>query len=365
MDGVDAVLVEISGARCRTLGGLTHPYPEQLRMRLHVAITPDTRLSLHDIASLDIEVGEWFALTAAMLLEHCQTRSDQVLAVGSHGQTLRHAPRAEYPYSIQIGSPAVIAARLGITTVGDFRSMDIAYGGEGAPLVPAFHQWLLRHRQENRIVANIGGISNISLLPALTNTAIQGYDTGPGNCLLDSWCARHCDTPYDEDGRWAASGTLHRTLLEALLQNPYFVAPPPKSTGREVFNLAYLDAFLAQPDFASVSPADVQATLAALTIETLAREVERMGNGWAGRLLVCGGGAHNSHLMQGLSQRLVPMAVSSTSLVGVDPDLVEACAFAWLAFMRLQRRPVQVTTSGEARAVTLGAVYAATPLHGK
>ena len=361
MDGVDAVLMEIAGDRCRTLGGLTHPYPEQLRLRLHVAITPDARLSLHDFASLDIEAGEWFALAAAMLLERCGTRSDEVHAVGSHGQTLRHAPRAGYPYSIQIGSPAVIAARLGITTVGDFRSMDIAYGGEGAPLVPAFHQWLLRRPEENRIVANIGGISNISLLPARADTAIQGYDTGPGNCLLDSWCARHCDTPYDLDGRWAASGTLHRKLLEALLQNPYFVAPPPKSTGREVFNLAYLDAFLAQHDFASVSPADVQATLTALTIETLAREVERTGRDWAARLLVCGGGAHNSHLMQGLTRRLAPMVVSSTSLVGVDPDLVEACAFAWLAFMRLQQRPVQVTTGGGTRAVTLGAVYAATP----
>lgn len=357
MDGVDAVLVRIADGRCQTLGGLTHGYPPHLHARLHESIAPDARLSLHELASLDIEVGAWFAAAASLLLKRCGFDADAIIAIGSHGQTLRHAPHAAWPYSVQIGSPAVIAARLGITTVADFRSMDIAYGGEGAPLVPAFHEWLLRTPKQNRVIANIGGIANLSLLPASSDEHIQGYDTGPGNCLMDSWSARQRGLPYDANGDWAASGAVDRQLLEALLEDSYYAVTPPKSTGREVFNLAYLDAVLCRSDFASLAPCDVQATLAELTIETLAREVERRGQGWAASLLVCGGGAHNAHVMRGLASRLAPLTVSSTAAVGVDPDMVEACAFAWLAYMRLRHHPVRVTTGAAGKAVNLGGVY--------
>lgn len=362
MDGVDAVLLEIDEGSCRTLGGLTHPYPTQLNMRLHAAIAPDVRLSLDEIASLNIAVGEWFAAAATLLLEKSGTQSSQAIAVGSHGQTLRHAPRAVWPYSLQIGSPAVIAARLGLTTVADFRSLDIAYGGEGAPLVPAFHEWLLRDPNENRVIANIGGIANISLLPSGESSPLLGYDTGPGNCLMDSWCARHQGLPYDADGGWAAAGKVNEALLKALLDDSYYAAGPPKSTGREVFNLPYLEPFLARIACSSLAPIDVQATLAQLTIESLAREVERHGQGWATKLFVCGGGAHNAHLMRQLAARLSPVAIASVSALGIDPDLVEACAFAWLAYMRLQGRPVRMTTGTTAREIRLGGVYLPTHL---
>lgn len=360
MDGVDVVLVEIGDGEFKTLGGLTHAYPAPLNATLHSAIAPDARLSLHEIATLDVEVGERFAEAASVLLTTLGVSSNAVSAVGSHGQTLRHAPRAARPYSIQIGSPSVISARLGLTTVADFRSMDIAYGGEGAPLVPAFHEWLLRDRDENRVIANIGGIANISLLPCHASEPIAGYDTGPGNCLMDAWCRRHHGLAYDADGQWAASGTVDSALLAKLLDDPYYTAAPPKSTGREVFNLAYLDAALSQGRFADLAPADVQASLAELTVESLAREVSRRGLNWSTRLFVCGGGAHNAHLLRRLATRLAPMAVTPTSALGLDPDLIEASAFAWLAHMRLQGQSIRMTTGPVAREVHLGAVYSPT-----
>lgn len=360
MDGVDAALVEIGDGRFQTVGGLTHSYPQHLNAMLHSAIAPDARLSLHEIATLDVEIGECFAEAASMLLATLDIPPAAITAVGSHGQTLRHAPRAARPYSIQIGSPSVISARLGLTTVADFRSMDIAYGGEGAPLVPAFHEWLLRDRGENRVIANIGGIANISLLPAQESEPIAGYDTGPGNCLMDAWCMRHRGVGYDVGGQWAASGNVDPALLAMLLENHYYTAAPPKSTGREVFNLSYLDLALTHGRFADLAPVDIQATLAELTVESLAREVERSGRNWSVKLFVCGGGAHNAHLMRRLTTRLAPVVLAPTSALGLDPDLVEASAFAWLAHMRLRNRPIRMTTGRAARQVHLGAVYSPT-----
>ncbi len=358
MDGVDAVLVRFTKGQGQTLGSLTYAYPPGLHERLHAAIAPEARLSLHEYASLDIEVGDSFASAASHLLARYNTQTCELVAVGSHGQTLRHAPRADWPYSVQIGSPSVITARLGVVTVADFRSMDIAYGGEGAPLVPAFHDWMLRGAEENLVVGNIGGIANLSLLPACSTAAIGGYDTGPGNCLMDSWSAKHRGLPYDEKGEWAASGRVDCELLNAMLRDPYYAMPAPKSTGREVFNLAYLDHILAgSPNFGELSACDVQATLAELTVESLAREVEKLGPEWASRMLICGGGSHNSYLMGRLAARLSPITVTSTDSVGIDPDMIEACAFAWLAYMRLQERPVRVTTGPVGKAVILGCVY--------
>ena len=363
MDGVDAALIEISRAGLRTLGGLTHRYPQHLNTTLHNVIAPEARLSLEELASLNVEVGECFAQAGDLLLKTLKVPHAEITAVGSHGQTLRHAPRAEHPYSIQIGSPAVIAARLGLTTVADFRSMDIAYGGEGAPLVPAFHEWLLRKPGENRVIANVGGIANISLLPGQPSAPIAGYDTGPGNCLMDAWCKRHRGIDFDANGEWAAHGKACRDLLGMLLADDYYFAAPPKSTGREVFNLAYLDEELSRGRFTNLAPADIQATLAELTVETLAREVERRGQNWFTKLFVCGGGAHNGHLMRRLAERLAPVEIAPTSVLGLDPDLVEASAFAWLAHMRLRNEPIRVTTSQVTRQVHLGAIYSPTLIH--
>lgn len=358
MDGIDAVMVRIGERGVSTEAGLTHPYPADLRRRLHEHILPDARLSLHDIASLDIEVGEAFAAAAHAVMSAGQRQAAAITAIGSHGQTLRHAPHAMRPYSLQIGSAATIAARTGVVTVADFRAMDIAYGGEGAPLVPAFHAWAMRSPDGDRVIANIGGIANISRLPAAQSAALDGYDTGPGNCLMDVWCSRHRHQSFDADGAWAASGTVVPALLERLLDDDYFRAAPPKSTGREVYNAAWLDRVLADGRFEALPAADVQATLAALTVETLAREVGRQRS--ATELLICGGGVHNRHLMASLAARLAPLPVRSTAALGIDPDMVEASAFAWLAAMRLAGRPVQMTTGATGRAVLLGAVYAPT-----
>ena len=252
MDVIDAALVDIDGDRIDTIGSLTTAYPASLRHRLFAAILPKTRLSVHEFATLDIEVGQAFAFSASALLAAAHIPAARVIAIGSHGQTLRHAPLAAVPYSMQIGSAATIAARLGITTVADFRALDIAYGGHGAPLVPAFHAWTMGSRTANRAVVNIGGIANITLLPAATNAPLIGYDTGPGNCLMDAWCALKRAQAYDLDGRWAASGTPIPALLAALLADPYYLAPPPKSSGREVFNLGYLERLLGRAEFAGL-----------------------------------------------------------------------------------------------------------------
>jgi anhydro-N-acetylmuramic acid kinase len=362
MDGVDAVLVGLEGARMRHLGALTHPYPPALRATLQQTILPQAQLDLPTFSRLHVEVGVCFAEAVDALLTHTGTSPSQIAAIGSHGQTVYHAPVGDHPYTLQIGNPATIAARCGTVTVADFRAMDVAYGGEGAPLVPGFHAWVLSHASENRVILNIGGIANLSLLPAGGSLPQFGYDTGPGNCLMDAWCARHRNAPYDVDGAWAATGTPHEALLRELLKAPYYSAPPPKSTGRETFNLAYLGHVLKAPEFAGLNPVDVQATLLHLSVETIAREIHRAGPEWtAAGVFVCGGGARNGQLMSALATRLAPTPVATTAALGLDPDMVEASAFAWLAWMRLSGRPVPLTTGHGQRALLLGCVYEPTP----
>lgn len=357
MDGVDAVLVGFEAGQIRHLGAFTQPYPPELRLALHQAILPQAQLDLATFSRLHVEVGSCFADAVDALLTRTGTPPSQVAAIGSHGQTVFHAPVGKHPYTLQIGNPATIAARSGIVTVADFRAMDVAYGGEGAPLVPGFHAWVLGHQHENRVILNIGGIANVSVLSAGSTLPLLGYDTGPGNCLMDAWCMRHRGAPFDADGAWGGSGTPDTALLERLLHTPYFSASPPKSTGREAFNLDYLDQILAAPAFARLSPVDVQATLLHLSVETIVRDIERTGPGWTAGIFVCGGGARNGQLMAALSTRLAPMPVTTTATLGLDPDMVEASAFAWLAWMRMSGRPVPLTTGQGARALLLGCVY--------
>jgi anhydro-N-acetylmuramic acid kinase len=359
MDGVDAVLVEIDGSGLRVVEQTTLAYPPELAGQLHAAIAPNTRVSLHDFATLDIKVGRCFATAALTVLQSAGIEPDHVNAIGSHGQTLRHAPHEAVPYSLQIGDPATIAARTGIVTVGDFRALDVAYGGEGAPLVPPFHAFALGSAQENRLILNIGGIANLSLLTAGAATASAGFDSGPGNCLMDLWSASRRGLPFDAEGAWAASGTPDDELLTALLDHAYFIAPPPKSTGREVFNSDYLEARLTRRG--SIAPCDVQATLAEFTVDTIVLEIDRIGRGWAAAVYVCGGGTRNRHLMRRLQEQLAPLAVHSTAELGLAPAIIEATAFAWLAAMRLAGRAVSLTTGGVLNAVNLGAVYLPTP----
>ncbi|MDH3533179.1 MAG: anhydro-N-acetylmuramic acid kinase, partial [Gammaproteobacteria bacterium] len=260
MDGIDAALVEFGDASVKILQTRAHDYPATLRQELSAAIQNPERCTLDDVGSLDRAVGECFRDAAIALLADAGIAPTAVTAIGSHGQTLRHQPQAARPFSLQIGDPAVIATGTGITTVADFRRADIALGGEGAPLAPAFHEWLFGNVAAPRAVLNIGGIANITVLSAEGATT-TGFDTGPGNTLLDAWTRKHRDTPFDTDGGWAASGVVSEDLLTRLLADAYFAAAPPKSTGFEYFNLDWLGQALAD----AIDPVDVQATLCALT----------------------------------------------------------------------------------------------------
>ncbi|MDP6183296.1 MAG: anhydro-N-acetylmuramic acid kinase [Gammaproteobacteria bacterium] len=356
MDGVDAALVSFDSENIVVVGSLTVPYSETVLTELMRAVEPDTRLSLHEFASLDIEVGRCFARAAMKLISETETSPKDVIAIGSHGQTLRHSPNTDPPYSVQIGDPATVAMRCSITTVADFRSLDLAAGGQGAPLVPAFHEAYLRHDEENTVVINVGGIANITVLPAKPSNTIEGFDTGPGNCLLDEWASQKIGEPYDEGGRWAASGQVSQILLKALMADDYIQRAPAKSTGREHFNLSFLTDVLAKLPLPQLAAEDIQATLTEYTAAAIAEGVEQT-HVKPDRALVCGGGAKNETLMRRLRDVLPCSTVQSTDAVGMDADLIEAMAFAWLARQRLDMETVRLSTGSAGGSAILGAVY--------
>jgi anhydro-N-acetylmuramic acid kinase len=352
LDGVDAVLAEIdSSSRIRLLNTHYLPYPEQLRDQL-LALHASQTNEIHLAALAANDLARLYAEACKELL--CGVAPDTVRAIGCHGQTLRHRPADGY--TLQIGNAALLAELTGIAVVNDFRSRDIAAGGQGAPLVPAFHAQVLRSREIHRVIANIGGIANITDLPP--NGDVRGWDTGPGNMLLDAWIRRHNGAYYDRNGAWAASGTVQNTLLTALTRHPYLTHPPPKSAGREQFNLAWLDATLDLLD-RTLGPADVQATLLEFTAISLCDAVMRECPGTR-ELYVCGGGAHNRTLMKRISALLTNIEVATTSTLGIDPDWVEALAFAWLARQALHHAAGNVPSVTGARGERiLGAIYPA------
>ncbi|TXG79428.1 MAG: anhydro-N-acetylmuramic acid kinase [Rhodocyclaceae bacterium] len=346
-DGIDAALVRFE-PDLHVLSTLTHAYPEDLRTRLLSLTRADARISLDELGALDVAVGEQFAAAALRLIGKS---TDPIVAIGSHGQTVRHRPNGPHPFSMQIGDPAVIAERTGITTVADFRRADVAAGGQGAPLAPALHAGLFE-AQRPCAVLNLGGIANLTLLSS--GTSMSGFDTGPANCLLDAWNARHNGSACDQDGAWARSGTVDDALLAAMLGDPYFRMPSPKSSGREYFNLDWLDAQLAQR---SVRAVDVQASLLALTAQTIADSLDAQPV-QIEQVFVCGGGVHNRALMDALLLTLAPRSVQSVAAVGVDPDYVEAILFAWLARERIAERPIDLTgVTGASGVRRLGAVH--------
>lgn len=354
MDGIDAALVRFAGDRIELLAAHSHPWPEALIREMR-DVAEDGAVSLDRLGQLDSAAGEQFAAATCALLRQGGVRADAVSAIGSHGQTLAHAPDSPHPYSLQIGNPSLIAEQTGITTIADFRRRDIAAGGQGAPLVPAFHQAYLHSPDENRVVLNIGGIANITVLPADGGMPVGGYDTGPGNCLMDRWIEHHRQQPYDAGGQWAAEGQLLPALLEALLADPYFRKSPPKSTGTEYFTLDWLKSHLEQ----DTNPADVQATLAGLTARSIANAI-RHSQPNTEHLLICGGGIHNQRLMLLLDIELPGIAIGSTAQFGMDPDWVEAMAFAWLARQTLQGRPGNLpSVTGAQQPRLLGGIYPA------
>ena len=351
VDGVDAVLAELDDASCVLKQAVTTAYPPPLLERVRRLIEmPQT--SLREIGGLDHAVGRFFARCASELLERANVAPADVVAIGHHGQTVFHEPAGDEPFTMQIGDPNIVAAETGITTVADFRRADMALGGQGAPLVPAFHIWRFGDAGETRAVVNIGGIANITAL-APTRPAL-GFDTGPGNTLLDLWVRRCRGEPYDANGRWASTGRVDANLLAALLTEPYFGAPAPKSTGRELFHMAWLDRHLAA--FGSMAEADVQATLAELTAATIVAAIDRSVDGCK-RVIVCGGGAHNADLLARIRKH-TRADVETTEAFGISPDWVEAAAFAWLARARLRTLAGNVpSVTGARRDAVLGGVY--------
>jgi anhydro-N-acetylmuramic acid kinase len=352
-DGIDAALVEFTPApELRASHFLA--YDPALRTRILQLAAGDAAGDAIDIAGgLDTELGEWFARAANALLEKEKIPAQQLRAIGSHGQTIRHRPNNPHPFSWQIADPNVIAARTGVTVVADFRRRDLALGGQGAPLVPAFHRAVFSDPNESRAVVNIGGIANVTLLP-MDQSPVTGFDTGPGNVLLDIWSSRQLKQSHDADGAFAATGHVDTDLLHALLADAYFTAPPPKSTGREHFNAAWLDRHL---QHTRVSAQDVMATLVELSAQSILDAILHHAVHTA-RVLVCGGGTHNRYLMQRLESLFGESRVASTEQYGIHPDWVEAMAFAWLAHETLENRPGNLPdVTGASRATVLGAIY--------
>ena len=349
-DGIDAVLISTEGEHSELIASHHCPMPASLREEI-LAFRQSGPDELHRLATLDVQLAEEYASAVLALLEAAELEATAVAAIGCHGQTLRHHPEGDTPYTLQIGDPSRLAELTGITVVSDFRRRDMAAGGQGAPLVPAFHRARLVSEGETTAVVNIGGIANISLITAGGN--VSGWDTGPGNTLMDAWVAKHQGEPFDRNGEWAASGAVIAPLLSALLQDPYFTLRPPKSTGPEYFHLDWLAAHLSGDEAA----ADVQCTLAELTVESLALALAQEP---LDVVRVCGGGARNTWLMQQLTDRLGDKAVTTTEAIGVDPEWVEAWAFAWLAQQTLAGLPGSVpAVTGATGARVLGGIYPA------
>ncbi len=354
LDGVDIAIADFSEYPPRLLHCSTTAYDETMRQRLHSLCQSETT-TLDNLYSLDAELGELYAESVNQALKLASLERANIIAIGCHGQTIRHSPDSARPYTAQIGDPNRIAALTGITTVVDFRRKDIALGGQAAPLAPAFHRFLFRADDENRVLINIGGIANVTYLPGNPAEPILGFDTGPGNTLLNYWNEQHRKSSFDDAGAWARSGQVIDDLLESMIDGEdYFYLEAPKSTGTEYFNSDWLTSFLGD-DFA---PNDVQATLVELTVITIANALSGLPD--LASCFVCGGGANNQYLLERLALSLPHCDVATTNTLGLDPDFVEAVAFAWLARERINLRNGNIPEVTRAqRATILGGVYAA------
>nr|WP_124946131.1 anhydro-N-acetylmuramic acid kinase [Sulfurirhabdus autotrophica] len=348
LDGIDAVLVAFSDTASHLIQSVYHPYPEELRQQLLALHTPSDN-ELHTCAVVSSDLARRYASAVNELLFKCSISAKAVTAIGVHGQTIRHQPDAGY--TIQLNNPSLLTELTGITSIADFRSRDIAAGGQGAPLVPAFHAAMFQHPERHRVIVNIGGISNLTNLPLSGNTI--GFDCGPGNLLMDAWCLKHAGHPYDKNGDWAKSGVVISELLQKLLSHSFFQQLPPKSAGRENFNLPWLMQFLSGNE----RPEDVQATLLELTVKSIAEAISKHCSG-AEEIYLCGGGARNGTLLSSMQKTLSIQHVAPTDELGVDADWLEAFAFAWLA------RQTSLGLAGNLPAVTgakhpciLGAIY--------
>lgn len=364
IDGVDVALVDFSNDQCELIACYLHPIPIELKKQLARISTPsligsrieESRIEL--MARLDIEIAEVFADAVNCFISSFQLNKSEIVAIGSHGQTIRHRAENKPPFTLQIGDANIIAERTGITTVADFRRMDMAAGGQGAPLAPAFHNSVLRSPLENRIILNLGGIANITLLRKSVEEPVIGFDTGPANTLMDAWFTKNhpsSEAFFDRNSNFALEGKSVQKLLSRLLDDPYFKLPPPKSSGREYFSLDWLEQHLSQikDEFSS---ADVQRTLLDLTVKSVADAIRSCYLD-SFRVLSCGGGMHNETLLDCLSKEL-GCSIDKTNNVGIDGDYLEAMTFAWLAKQRIRQLPGSLSSVTGARSnKILGAVY--------
>ncbi len=355
IDAIDAAIVDFAQNTPTIIQTHSHPYATETHQEI-LALCQAGENEIERMGQLDMQVGLAFANATRTLLSKANIVATDIIAIGSHGQTIRHLPKASNPFSLQIGNPATIALQTGITTVADFRNADIAAGGQGAPLVPAFHDAVFGSSGVNRVILNIGGIANLTILGATEQHQVSGFDTGPGNILMDAWTQEYFNLPFDEGGELAHRGTVISGLLEALLTDPYFTEPPPKSTGREYFNMNWLTDYLENMDN-PFAPTDILSTLNQLTIATIIADINKYAAETT-ELLVCGGGAKNKTLMNKLASELNNCNVATTEKYSLDPDWVEAAAFAWLAKMALDGNPGNVpTVTGAKQRVVLGGIY--------
>lgn len=354
LDGIDAALVRFENEQPSVLETVCLPLPANLKDEIKSLINPTTN-EINRLMALDVQLGKYFSKSVKQLLDQAKIKNNDIVAIGSHGQTIRHLPTAEYPSTLQITDANIIAEVTGITTVADFRRRDMAAGGQGAPLVPAFHQHIFRHTKKNRVILNLGGIANITILPADRNIPVTGFDTGTANTLMNHWIQQQQNKSYDENGSWASSGQMNEDFLNELLKDDYFKLAPPKSTGTEYFNPAWLTKKLST--FPFLAAEDVQASLTAFTATTIKDAIKSYASE-AEEIIVCGGGVHNDFLQQQLKQFLPNIEINSSAKYGLDPDYVEATAFAWLAKQTMEHKSGNLPeVTGANRSVILGGVY--------
>jgi anhydro-N-acetylmuramic acid kinase len=356
MDGIDAALLDFSQNPIQLLQHHSHPIPPGLRSKILQLALNTPSINLDMLGETDAELGGLFADAANAVLAKSGYSARHICAIGSHGQTIRHQPGGQHPFTLQIGDPNHIAYKTGITTVADFRRKDMAAGGQGAPLVPAFHNTLFRKKGEHRIILNIGGIANITVLPGDAQPC-SGFDTGPGNMLMDAWIQLHQQKHFDKNGNWAASSKASQHLVDQLMNDEYIHQLPPKSTGREHYHLDWLNEQLSQ--ISSINAACVQASLCEFTARSIESAIKKFVPDTQ-RIIVCGGGIHNLQLMKNLNDLLQPVIIESSELHGLHPDWVEATAFAWLAKQTMENKPGNLTAvTGATREVVLGGIYPA------
>ncbi|MFZ2404403.1 MAG: anhydro-N-acetylmuramic acid kinase [Methylobacter sp.] len=353
LDGIDAALVDFINNKVQLVEFEYQPLSAEMQSSIQRLSKPDALISLKDYGAMDARLGHLFADITNSLLTKANIPAASINAIGSHGLTVYHAPDTKFPFSLQIGDPNVIAELTGITTVADFRRRDIAARGQGAPLVPAFHQAVFHHPDEHRCIVNIGGIANITVLPKQQAAEVIGFDTGPGNTLMDLWIKLQQNQSYDKNGAWAKTGKVDHDLVTLLKQDPYFNLAPPKSTGKEYFSLPwvyqYFDAF-------SYKAEDVQASLCFLTAITICDAIKKHAPDTE-RVLICGGGIHNAYLLELIRQNM-ECPVESTEQHGAHPDHVEAMAFAWLARQTMNHLPGNLKeVTGAVNSVILGGIY--------